>query len=98
MPLEVNGTISGSVSNTASISGVVTVPKNTVIPEYEGEYVVSPSADNPVVLETAGTQLRENVTVRQVQETIEAEDDGTGNITLTGNVTVVDDGDGNITF
>lgn len=98
MPMEsLNGTISGSIYTTGSISGSISAAVVT-IDSYQGEYVVSPSKDAPVILETEGKQMLQDVIVRQIQETIAAEDDGYGNVTLRGEITVLDDGDGNITM
>lgn len=88
--------VQGTVPIAGIVTGEVTVAKS--VPIYRGEYTVDPSAEGPVVLETADTHLLENITVRQVVETISATDDGEGNITLTGNITVIDDGGGNITL
>lgn len=93
----IDGVVSGSISTIHTVSGTVDIPKGTV-PEYDGDYSVDPSADAPVVLETEGKKLTDNIVVNQVQETISATDDGYGNITLTGNITVIDDGNGNITL
>lgn len=88
--------ISGSVSPIYNISGSVAISKSDT-PVYDGEYEVDPSTESAVVLETEGFKLLQNVVVNQVQETIAATDDGYGNVTLWGEISVVDN-DGNISF
>ncbi len=88
--------VSGSVSPVYSISGAVNISGGDV-PVYDGEYEVDPSTEEAVVLETEGYKLLQNVVVNQVQETITATDDGNGNVTLWGEITVIDN-DGNISL
>ena len=55
-----------SIENKDFLSGNIVIPPEVPIPNYEGEYIVTPQPFNDEILETAGFRMAEDVTVLKI--------------------------------
>lgn len=46
----------------------VVIQPGEIIPDYEGEYVVTPQVDEPVVLHTKAKRMKDDVTVKKIPQ------------------------------
>lgn len=63
--LHKRGSISGILSNRTK-ELTATIIKDASIPYYDGPYIVEPSAHNPIILETNGKAMADDVTVNKI--------------------------------
>lgn len=53
-------------SNNNILNGIITIPPEVPVPNYEGEYTIIPKPFNDEVLQTSGFRMNNNVTVLKI--------------------------------
>lgn len=61
------GSVTGTLSVQAGLTGTITVPERITPGIYEGEYIVTPTAEAQR-LETAGMMMREDVVIGAIPQ------------------------------
>lgn len=59
------GQLTGKLSAVGQISGEITIPERITPPEYEGEYIVTPTEEEQV-LQTNGRYTTQNIVVHAI--------------------------------
>ena len=55
-----------SIENNNFLNGNITIPPEVSVPNYQGEYVVTPKPFNDKVLQTNGFRMKDNLTVLKI--------------------------------
>lgn len=63
------GTIEGSLSDSGSLVGWLTIPQGAAPPTYDGEYTVTPVLWADITLETAQKMMARDLTVKEIPVT-----------------------------
>ena len=55
-----------SIENDNFLNGNITTPSEVSVPNYQGEYVVTPKPFNDKVLQTNGFRMKDNLTILKI--------------------------------